>query len=61
MAVSWQGSSGDIIPGTTILEGIEATVGSETTVTYSEDGSGIDGTYQAAIAVVGETPYPRAR
>ncbi|MEV5324559.1 glycoside hydrolase family 3 N-terminal domain-containing protein [Nonomuraea sp. NPDC052634] len=55
--ISWQGSSGDITPGTTILEGIRNTVGSGATVTYSRDGSGIDGSYRVAIAVVGETPY----
>ena len=55
--ISWQGSSGDITTGTTILEGIRNTVGSGATVTYSRDGSGIDGSYRVAIAVVGETPY----
>ncbi|AQZ65314.1 Beta-glucosidase [[Actinomadura] parvosata subsp. kistnae] len=55
--ISWQGSSGAITTGTTILQGIRNTVGSGTTVTYSRDGSGIDGSYRAAIAVVGETPY----
>jgi beta-glucosidase len=55
--VSWQGSSGRIIPGTSILGGIRATVGSAATVTYSRDGSGIDGSYRVAVAVVGETPY----
>ncbi|NNJ61673.1 MAG: beta-glucosidase [Dactylosporangium sp.] len=55
--ISWQGDSGNITPGTTILEGIRNTVGSATTVTYSEDGTGIDSSYRAAIAVVGETPY----
>ncbi|MEU4481284.1 glycoside hydrolase family 3 N-terminal domain-containing protein [Micromonospora sp. NPDC023966] len=55
--ISWQGSSGAITPGTTILQGIRATVGPTTTVTYNQRGTGIDGTYRAAIAVVGETPY----
>ncbi|NJP95863.1 beta-glucosidase [Nonomuraea sp. FMUSA5-5] len=55
--ISWQGSSGTITTGTTILQGIRNMVGSGTTVTYSRDGSGIDGSYRAAIAVVGETPY----
>jgi beta-glucosidase len=55
--ISWQGSSGNITTGTTILQGIRAAVGSGTTVTYSVDGTGIDSTYRAAIAVVGETPY----
>ncbi|WP_245641867.1 glycoside hydrolase family 3 N-terminal domain-containing protein [Nonomuraea candida] len=55
--ISWQGSSGNITPGTTILQGIRNTVGSGATVTYSRDGSGIDGSYRVAVAVVGETPY----
>ncbi|MFF0306255.1 glycoside hydrolase family 3 N-terminal domain-containing protein [Streptosporangium sp. NPDC004379] len=55
--VTWQGSTGNITPGTTILQGIRDTVGSAATVTYSRDGSGVDGSYRAAIAVVGETPY----
>ncbi|GAA4562984.1 glycoside hydrolase family 3 N-terminal domain-containing protein [Micromonospora coerulea] len=55
--ISWQGSSGNITPGTTILQGIRAAVGPTTTVTYNQRGTGIDRTYRAAIAVVGETPY----
>ncbi|HEX4814641.1 MAG TPA: glycoside hydrolase family 3 N-terminal domain-containing protein [Nonomuraea sp.] len=55
--ISWQGSSGNITPGTTILQGIRNAAGSGTTVTYSRDGSGIDGSYKVAVAVVGETPY----
>lgn len=53
--ISWQGSSGPITEGTTILDGIRAATGSE--VTYQRHGEGIDGSYRAAIAVVGETPY----
>ncbi len=55
--ISWQGSSGNITPGTTILQGIRNAVGSGATVTYNRDGTGIDSSYRAAIAVVGETPY----
>ncbi|WP_153054701.1 glycoside hydrolase family 3 protein, partial [Planomonospora sphaerica] len=55
--ISWQGSSGNTTPGTTILQGIRNAVGSGATVTYSRDGSGVDSSYRAAIAVVGETPY----
>ncbi|HET8662659.1 MAG TPA: carbohydrate-binding protein [Micromonosporaceae bacterium] len=55
--ISWQGGSGSITPGTTILQGIRNTVGASTTVTYNASGAGIDGSYRAAIAVVGETPY----
>jgi beta-glucosidase len=55
--ISWQGSSGNITPGTTILQGIRAAAGPGTTVTYSQRGTGIDSSYKVAIAVVGETPY----
>ncbi|HEY6173006.1 MAG TPA: glycoside hydrolase family 3 N-terminal domain-containing protein [Kofleriaceae bacterium] len=55
--ISWQGSSGNTTPGTTILQGIRNTAQASTTVTFNQSGSGIDGSYRVAIAVVGETPY----
>ncbi|NUT31975.1 MAG: glycoside hydrolase family 3 protein [Hamadaea sp.] len=55
--ISWQGSSGNITPGTSILQGIRNAAGPGTTVTYSQRGTGIDSSYRVAIAVVGETPY----
>lgn len=55
--ISWQGGSGSVTPGTSILQGIRNTVASSTTVTYNATGAGIDGSYRAAIAIVGETPY----
>jgi beta-glucosidase len=55
--ITWQGSPGNTTPGTTILQGIRQTVSPSSTVTYSRDGSGIDNSYRAAIAVVGEQPY----
>ncbi|WP_033401577.1 glycoside hydrolase family 3 protein [Actinopolyspora mortivallis] len=57
--ISWQGSSGDITEGTTILEGIRQV--SEGPVTYDREGDGIDSSYDAAIAVVGEKPYAEYR
>jgi beta-glucosidase len=54
--VGWQGSSGPITPGTTILQGIQASARSSK-VAYSKDGAGIDSSYDVAVAVVGETPY----
>lgn len=54
--IQWQGASGDITEGTTILEAIRAAVGPETEVTYSRDGSGGAGA-DVVVAVVGETPY----
>jgi beta-glucosidase len=54
--ITWQGASGDIIPGTTILEGIRE-VAPGARVTYSADASApIDGS-EVGIVVVGETPY----
>ncbi|MGE5457772.1 MAG: glycoside hydrolase family 3 N-terminal domain-containing protein [Methanococcaceae archaeon] len=53
--ISWQGSSGNITKGTTILDGIKSAV-KTSTVTYSADGSGVNGS-DIGIAVIGETPY----
>lgn len=55
--ISWQGGSGAITPGTSILQGIRNTVAGSTVVTYNATGAGINNTYNVAIAVVGETPY----
>ena len=55
--ISWQGETGKITPGgTTILEAIRQTVGANTTVTFSPDGSGTEPA-DAIIVVVGEAPY----
>ncbi|MCA0892478.1 glycoside hydrolase family 3 protein [Microbulbifer agarilyticus] len=51
--LEWQGKSGIETQGTTILEGIQAAA---STVTYSEDGKGVEG-HDVAIVVVGEDPY----
>jgi len=51
---TWQGSSGDIVPGTTILEGMRKAGGD---VTYSEDASASTDGYDVGVVVVGETPY----
>ncbi len=54
--ITWQGSSGDTTPGTTILEGIQAAVDPGTTVTYSRRATGrITGDF--GVVVVGEKPY----
>ncbi|HEY8480968.1 MAG TPA: glycoside hydrolase family 3 C-terminal domain-containing protein, partial [Spirillospora sp.] len=52
--VTWQGQSGDIIPGTTILEGIKEYAEN---VTYSKDASAPTSGSDVGIVVVGETPY----
>ena len=55
--ISWQGSSGNITPGTTILEGIQdAVAAGGGSVTFSENGTGSQG-HDLAIVVIGETPY----
>jgi beta-glucosidase len=54
--IQWQGASGDIIPGTTILEGIRE-VAPQATVTFSEDASAPMTGSDVGVVVVGETPY----
>lgn len=55
--IQWQGGSGDITPGTTILDGIQAAAAEAGgSVTFSEDGSGSAG-HDVAVVVIGETPY----
>jgi beta-glucosidase len=54
--VAWQGLSGDIIPGNTILEGIRQ-VAPDAEVTFSEDASAPTAGSDVGIVVVGETPY----
>ncbi|HZM81172.1 MAG TPA: glycoside hydrolase family 3 protein [Candidatus Limnocylindrales bacterium] len=55
--LTWQGGSGSVPGATSILQGIRDVAGPGSSVTYAADGSGIDGSYNAAIAVIGETPY----
>ncbi|GEK02660.1 glycoside hydrolase family 3 N-terminal domain-containing protein [Streptomyces sp. 1-11] len=52
--VTWQGGSGNTVPGTTILDGMRAAGGD---VTYSKDASAPTDGYDAGVVVVGETPY----
>lgn len=54
--IQWQGVSGDIIPGTTILEGIREAA-PQATVTFSEDASAPKAGADVGVVVVGETPY----
>ena len=51
--IEWQGGSGDITPGTTILEGIKHY---NANVTFNEEGEGAAG-HDVAVVVVGEEPY----
>ncbi|MFD4528763.1 glycoside hydrolase family 3 N-terminal domain-containing protein [Streptomyces sp. NPDC058470] len=52
--ITWQGSSGAITEGTTILEGLQQAGGN---VTYSKDASASTAGYDVGVVVVGETPY----
>jgi beta-glucosidase len=54
--IDWQGKSGDVTPGTTILEAIRKAVSPNTQVTYSRDGTGAQGA-TVGVVVIGETPY----
>ena len=54
--IMWQGGSGEITKGTTILEGIRS-VAPSNTVQYSINGEFADTTADYVIVVVGETPY----
>lgn len=53
--ITWQGNSDHVIPGDTILDGIEDAAKGE--VTFSEDASAAVPGDAAGIVVVGETPY----
>ncbi|MDO0936854.1 CIA30 family protein [Streptomyces sp. DG2A-72] len=52
--VTWQGSSGDITEGTTILEGMRK---NSAQLTYSKDASAPTTGHDVGVVVVGETPY----
>ncbi|MDN3025076.1 glycoside hydrolase family 3 N-terminal domain-containing protein [Streptomyces sp. S.PB5] len=52
--VTWQGASGDTVPGTTILEGLRGAGGD---ITYSKDASAPLTGHDVGVVVVGETPY----
>jgi len=54
--VFWQGKTGEVTLGTTILQGIRSAAGANTKVTFGVDGSGGAGA-KIGIAVVGEPPY----
>lgn len=54
--ISWQGSTGDITEGTTILEGLQQAAGDGVNVNYSEAGE-IGADTDAIVLVIGETPY----
>jgi beta-glucosidase len=53
--LTWQGGSTNVIPGTTILDGVRGSTSGN--VTYSADGSAPVRHSDLGIVVVGETPY----
>ena len=53
--ISWQGSTGDISPGTTIYQAIQNVVGINN-VTYDRYANNTSG-YETAVVVIGETSY----
>jgi len=54
--IRWQGQSGDVTKGTTILTAIRAAVSKNTQVTFAKDGSGAAGA-TVGVVIIGETPY----
>jgi beta-glucosidase len=58
--ISWQGQTGSIDIGTSVLNGIKANVSTDTTVKYNKYGT-FDGKADVGIVVVGEMPYAEGR
>lgn len=58
--IEWQGKTGAITEGTTLLEAIEATAGANTDVRFNKFGR-FDAMADVGIAVVGERPYAEGR
>ena len=54
--IQWQGESGPVTQGTTVLGAIRQHVKVSSKVSYSVDGTGAEGA-DVAVVVVGETPY----
>ena len=60
-SVTWQGRSGNITKGTTILKGIRQAVSPQSQVVFDPQGSQAGDGFDVAIAVIGETPYAETR
>ncbi len=58
--IDWQGRSGNVTTGTTILAAMRSAVSKSTRVAFSRDGSGAAGA-DAGVVVVGETPYAEGK
>jgi beta-glucosidase len=60
--IEWQGKTGDITPGTTIMEAISNTVSAETTLIYDKNGRFEEGTMaDACVVVLSERPYAEGK
>jgi beta-glucosidase len=55
--IQWQGQSGAITPGTSIVQAIRARAGPSVDVVFGRDASGIDSSFDVAVVAIGETPY----
>ena len=58
--ISWQGSSGNGVPGATSIRQAFETVLGASQVKYSTDGSSVSGA-SVGVAVIGETPYAEGK
>ena len=54
--IHWQGESGDITPGTTILDAFKSAVVDSNSIHYSKDGGDLSRS-DVVVVVVGEKPY----
>ena len=54
--IHWQGGSGDITPGTTILDAFKSAVVDSNSIHYSKDGSDLSRS-DVVVVVIGEKPY----
>jgi beta-glucosidase len=54
--ITWQGGTGNITPGTSVLQAIRQSVSPATEVRFSPDGTNAAGA-DVAIVVIGENPY----
>ena len=55
-SLGWQGQTGDVTPGTTVLEAVQAAAGENTDVIFNPQADDITET-DVVICVVGEDPY----
>lgn len=58
--ITWQGRSGNVIKGTTIVAALRRAVGNGGQISYSKDGAGAAGA-TVGVVVIGEPPYAEMR